>query len=261
MIFFFILNLLIMINQPGGFEIIFSGPAPSDHFYTDHLDNIYFVDGHNIIKVETTSGENYEYGSPSAGGITAADVSNPLQIMIFYRDFNRIVFLGSKLSPLQPALDLLQLGIEQAVTTCSSGRGGFWVFSDRDNRLIYFDGQLRKTNQSKIISSITGSVVKPVFMIEAQNRLFLHVPREGILVFDRFASHVKTIPYDGPERFQVLGGNIVYFSEGELFGINVETLETKNYELPALTVADNIIMHHKRLAVLSGRRIKLFSFR
>jgi hypothetical protein len=259
MILSFILNFLFISHQPVDFDIIYSGVVPSDHFYTDHLDNIYFIDGHNFIKVETLTGERYEYGSPSAGAITAADVTNPLQIMIFYRDFNRVVFLGNKLSPLQPALELSQLGIEQAVLACTSGRGGFWVFSDRYNSLIYFDGQLRKTNQSKVIGSISGTASKPVFMTEARNQLFLHVPLTGIMVFDRFASHVKTIPYAGPDRFQVLGGTIVYFSGDELVGMDIETLEIKRHQLPALDTIDNIMVQHKRLAVLSGRRILLFS--
>jgi hypothetical protein len=257
MTLWFILILLRLIYQPG-FEMIFEGIAPSGEFYTDHLENIYFIDGHRIVKTETTTGEVMEYGSLSAGVITSADICNPMQIMVFYRDFNKVLFLDNKLAQLRPAINLADKGIEQAHLVSSSGRGGFWVFSDYWNRLIYFDQQLRNTHQGINISSVTGSGRKPVYMTEASNLLYLHVPGHGILVFDRFAAYLRTIPYSGPERFQVTGGRIVYFLNGELHGIDSENLETKIIALPPGLKADNARMHPKRMYILSGNKIRLF---
>ena len=256
-----ILPLLIFILPTGGFEVIYTGVAPSDRFYTDHLENIYFLDGHKIIKVETTPYQILEYGSFAAGAITAADVSNPFQIMVFYRDFNRVVFLDNKLSRLRSTVNLSDLGIEQAVLACSSGRGGLWVFSDRDNRLVYFDDQLRLTHQSMIIGSITGSSGQPVYMTEVQNQLYLYIPRKGILVFDRFASYLTTIPYSGPERFQVMGGKIIFFSDGDLISLDIESREIKSLDLPELVKIDDARLQPKRLFLLSGNKFVLYGIR
>ena len=231
--------------------------APSDHFYTDHFENVYFVDGHKLIKHHKNEGF-LEYGSVRDGLITSADVSNPLQIMVFYRDFNRVVFLDNKLSVLRSPVNLASLGIEQAGLVCISGKGGIWVFSDYENRLVYFDEQLQSSHRSRIISSITGSAGKPVYMTESLNRLFLYIPRKGILVFDRFAAHLKTIPYSGPEKFQVIGEQIVYFSEGELLSLDIETGELNSLDLPADEKVDNARLQPGRLFVLSGNKISLY---
>ncbi len=255
-----ILPLLIFILPTGGIELIYTGVAPSDRFYTDHLGNIYFIDRHKIIKVEAEPYRILEYGSFAAGPVTSADVSNPLQIMLFYRDFNRVIFLDNKLSRLRAPVNLSDLGIEQAVLVCSSGRGGLWVFSDRDNRLIYFDDQLRLTHQSMILGSIAGSLGKPVFMTESQNQLYLHIPRKGILVFDRFASYLKTIPYSGPEQFQVMGGEIIYFSDGELHSLDIDSGEEEILELPDIKT-NYAMLQPKHLFLLSGKKFVVYRIR
>jgi hypothetical protein len=245
----------------GGFEIIYSGHAPSVQYYSDQLENIYFVDGHKIIKIETSTGAVMEYGSLSAGVISSVDVSNPLQLLVFYRDFNQILFLNNKLARLHSPVNLTNLGVEQAVLVSSSGSGGIWVFSDRDNRLVYFDQHFRNSNQSRNIGSITGSNIKPVYMIEAQNQLYLHVPGKGILVFDRFASWLTTVPYEGPERFQVLGGRIVYFLDGELFSMDIKTHEKVGQNLPPGFKIDNAQLQPPgNLYIISDKKIILFRY-
>ncbi len=239
----------------------YSGQAPSRHYYTDHLENVYFIDGYKLLKIDTATGEVMEFGSYSAGEITLADVSNPFQIMVLYRDFNRIVFLDNKLSRLRSEIDLSELGIEQAVLACTSGRGGMWIFSDRDNRIIYFDQQLRNTHQSMVIGSIAGPAGKPVSMTEAQNRLYLYIPRKGILVFDRFASYIATVPYSGPERFRVTGNNIIYYDGRKLISMDMESGEEIYLDLPSGVEIDDAMMHSAYLFLLSGNRFMLYGRR
>lgn len=238
--------------------MVYNGNAYSDQFYTDHLNNIYFIDKHRIYKVEPSSDKIFEYGSLSSGTISSADVSNPFQILLFYRDFNQVVFLDNKLAELRSKIDISDLGIEQAILSCSSGSGGFWVFSDRDNRLVSFNHQLRRTHQSKILSSITGSVTKPVHMVEHENKLFLNIAGEGILIFDRFASWIKTVPYSGPQRFRVLGNRIVYYFEGNLLSLDIETYEISSLDLPSGLQIDDVDLQRESIFLLTGNRIKLF---
>ncbi|TVR70100.1 MAG: hypothetical protein EA408_11705 [Marinilabiliales bacterium] len=242
-------------------ELIASHTAPSSHFYTDHLENIYFIDGHRIIRINAATGRRVEYSPLPTSPVTSADVSNPMQLLLFYRDFNFARFLDNNLTPLRPALNFSELGIEQALLACTSGRGGLWVFSDREHRLVYFDQQLRNTHRSIIISNITGGGEKPVYMTESQNRLFLHIPRKGILVFDRYASYLRTVPYDGPVRFQVSGNRIIWFGEGGMAVMNIETGEKGKLELPGEIVADDARLQPDRLYVLSEGRIHVYRFR
>ncbi len=249
---------LLMGFPVAGIEILYTGSAPSEVFYSDHLDNIYFIDNNKLIKIEVPTGETLEYGSLSAGDITSADVSNPFQILLFYRDFNQILFLDNKLTKLRSEINLSDMSIEQAGLVCSSVKGGIWVFCERSNRLVFFDQQFRNSHQSMILSSITGSNIKPVYMTESNDKLYLNVPGTGIIVFDRFAAYNKIIPYSGPGKFQVMGRKIIYFLDGKLMGLDIEKNEIQNLLLPSHLKIDNAQLQPKRLYLLSGNCIKLF---
>lgn len=262
-------NLLLLLvfmlpgftGLPEGYDLVYSGHAPSDRFYTDHTDNVYFIDDHKIIKLNTTTGETFEYGSLADGTITSADVSNPFQILVFYRDFNRIKFLNNKMSPLRPEINLSNLGIDRAILACTSGKGGFWVFSGQENRLVYLDQQLNRSHHSMIISSISDSDIRPVYMTESQGRLYLHVPLEGILVFDRFASYVKTIPYAGPDKFRVMEGRIIYFYQGRLVSLDFDAGEVRNLYMPSDVHPEYADIQTERLYILSGGKIHSYRIR
>jgi hypothetical protein len=241
------------------YGLVYKGIAPSQKFYPDHIENIYFIDDHRIIKLESNTGNRLEYGSLSAGTITWADVSNPFQILVFYRDFNRILFLNNRLAPLRREINMSNLGIDKAILVCSSGQGGVWVFSEQDNRVVYFDQQLQRSHQSMNINSIVGTGLQPDYMIEFQNRLYLHVPFEGILVFDRLATYLKTIPYAGPSRFRVMDSQIIYFDQGNLISLDFEGAVIRNLYLPADIRVDYADIQPERLYVLSGSLI--YSYR
>lgn len=253
-----------MVSSPGmtpkgdRFGIIYEGRAYSDRFYSDHLGSLYFIDNHKIIKVETPTDEIFEYGSLSEGSITSADFSNPLQILVFYREFNKVAFLDNKLAALRSQIKLSDIGIDQASLVCSSGRGGIWVFEDREERLIYFDRQLRLSHQGNILSTVTGPGLKPVYMVENQNNLFMNIPGHGIAVFDRFASYHKTIPYKGPEVFRVSGDRIIYFSQGKLVSIDVETGEEGSLPLPAGVEIKDADISRNNLILLTGNGIRIY---
>lgn len=257
-----ILSIMILLGlsvMPDRFELVYSGSAYSDEFYPDHIGNIYFIDDHKLIKIQSRSGTTLEYGSLSYGTITSADVSDPFQVLLFYRGFNRVLFLNNELAPVRAEVDLSQLGVEQAVAVCSSGKGGIWVFSDREDRLIYFDQFLQRSQYSRMLNSITGKGVKPAYMIEADSRLYLHVHGEGILVFDRFASYLKTLAYSGPERFTVTGGKIIYFHDKQLMSLDVEDGATEIIILPEGVEPDFADYKRNYVYILSGNRI--FSYR
>jgi hypothetical protein len=250
--------ILDLILIPG--ELIYSLPAPSADFYTDHIDNIYFIDEHKVIKIDQ-SGRSFEYGSLSSGSVSSVDVSNPFQILVFYRDFNRILFLDNRLSALRSEINISQLGIDRAILASSSGMGGFWLFSDQDNRLVYFDQQLQMSHGSMMLSSITGTNVKPVYMTESRNHIYLHVPGEGILMFDRYASYIRTISYSGPERFRVTGGKIIYFERGKLLTKDITSGDIASISMPAGLIPDNADIRPERIYILAGRMIYSYSHR
>ncbi|UPT66170.1 MAG: hypothetical protein M0D57_17035 [Sphingobacteriales bacterium JAD_PAG50586_3] len=62
--------------------------------YVDKLDNVYVINDNEIFKYKPDGKLFNRYSNKSLGKVTMIDVSNPLKILLFYKDFSRIVYLG-----------------------------------------------------------------------------------------------------------------------------------------------------------------------
>lgn len=62
----------------------------------DQYNSAYFTT--NNVLVKFSSSERLEYHNLSKGRISHVDISNPLMIVVFYADFNTIVFLDNQLN-------------------------------------------------------------------------------------------------------------------------------------------------------------------
>ena len=174
------------------------------------------------------------------GIIHSIDVSDPLRILIFYKDYNQLVWVDNFLSEISSPIWLDDLGIDQVELVCSSNQGGFWVFNSLNNQLQYFDVNLKLIHESPTLNMLTGPDINPTFMIEKSRMLYLNVPGTGILVFDRFGNYSKTLPVETASFFQVTDQFLYYMKESELFSYDIRTTEMAFLELPGLDEKDTI---------------------
>lgn len=62
----------------------------------DYQQNLYLIQNNNLIKKNKQ--DYFEYKNLSLGNITRVDFQNPLQIVVFYNDFNSVVLLDNQLN-------------------------------------------------------------------------------------------------------------------------------------------------------------------
>ena len=63
-----------------------------DFFTTDNIGNIYAVKEDELMKYLPSGRFFARYSNLKLGSITAVDATNPLKIVLYYRDFQQIVF-------------------------------------------------------------------------------------------------------------------------------------------------------------------------
>jgi hypothetical protein len=128
-------------------------------------------------------------------------------------------------------------------------------------KLRKIDEQLNIIRESDDLTLLFNAVIKPTFLLEADNRLFVNVPDVGIHVFDVFGAYSQTIPLKGLDNFQVFKGQLVYFQKGQLLSYNLQTFNTRPVPLPE--VAGTILGVHiqsNTLAVLTETELLVFSY-
>lgn len=77
------------------------------YFGFDVLENYYY--GKNNVLIKKNLNQTWEYQNNSLGKISSVDCKNPLRILVFYEEFNTLVFLDNQLNEIQKiAFNLLE---------------------------------------------------------------------------------------------------------------------------------------------------------
>ena len=205
------------------------------YFTTDNLENVYTARKHELKKYKPDATLWQRFSDISLGDISFVDATNPLKLLLFYKDFSRIQFLDNMLAERSPVIQLQSLGYDQTVATCTSFDNGFWLFDQLNFELVRFNQELVITQDVKNLNQIVGYEFVPNFLTESNNWLYLNVPEKGILVLDIYGTYFKTIPIVGLNEFEVAADLIYYLEGGKPMAYNMKTLQTETLELNELS--------------------------
>lgn len=225
---------------------------------TDNLSNVYLLNNDQFSKYDSRLKLLKEFSNKNFGAITSADVTNPLRILLYYRDFGRIVFLDNTLSQNGDPIAIEKLGYPLATLAASSYDNGLWLYDQPTFELVRFNNNLEISSRTGNLSQILGVELQPNFLIEKDNRLFLSNPSGGVLVFDVFGTYIKTIPLLNLTSFQVIDNELVYFRNGQLHAWNLTTAETTDYTQPVSDSAINMRIERDAIFVHDSATVSVY---
>lgn len=219
----------------------------NDFFTTDPLGNVYLIKNNIISKYDNEGNFKNSYSNSISGNVSIADVSDPLRIMLFYSDFNQIIFLDKTLSLLGDPINLDEFGIDQTGYVCSSPNDGFWIYDKQREAILYFDKDLEIRQQTTKISNLVDYETEPGFIIVKNNMVFLLIPGTGILIFDNFGSYFKTLNIKDINSFQVFENQIVFYKNQQLLFYNYIINESNEINLPVISNLRNVRLENKNI--------------
>jgi len=212
---------IVFINSIFGQDIILKN---SQKAQVDHLGNTYIIEKNNFSLILNTNLK--EYQNNFFGNIYSVDLSNPLRILIYHKEANEIVFLNNELSIIGDAISLDELGLPDVAVVCASLINGFWVYNNLNNRIEFYNSNLKKIHTSINLSNQINNLDDIENIKMFNERIYLKVKNTGILVFDMFATFIKTIPIKNTNSFQILDKSLLYTLENKVLIYNFDSLET-----------------------------------
>lgn len=225
---------------------------------TDNLSNVYTINKDVFTKYDMKLKFMKEFSNKNFGNITSADVTNPLRLLLYYREFGRIVFLDNTLSQNGDPIALEKLGYPLATLAASSYDNGLWIYDQPTFELIRFNNALEITNRTGNVAQILGMELQPNFILEKDNRLFVNNPSTGILIYDVFGTYIKTIPILNLMSFQVADDNIIYYSKGILNSWNYKTADNSEYTEPRSDSAINMRIEPEAIFVHDTTSVSVY---
>lgn len=190
-----------------------------DCFVVDHLGNIITIENNEIQKFNSKTDKIASYSNSMLGEIASIDVSNPLRMLVFYKDFNQLMFLDRNLAEIGDEIDLYDYSNNETDLLCSSPNGGFWMYNAIDNQAVHISEFGNTITKSIFISDFFGDI-SPAKMQVYAKALYILYPEKGILVLDDNGQFKKKISISGIQDFQINQNTIVYSNKSGAFILN-----------------------------------------
>jgi hypothetical protein len=218
--------------QTGNPKVVIKFSEKQNQVRVDNLGNIYVIHHHEIVKYNSLGILQKKFSVKRYGNIDFVDVSNPLKILVYYKDFQQILFLDDLLTPSSDIISIETLGYEQASLICSSTNNSFWLYDKQNNALLRFDHDLKTVVKTGNLKQLLDINITPSYMKEHANYLYLNCPKEGILVFDIYGTFYKTIPIKNLKEFDLINEHVFYYQNNSLKEYQPQTFNTieKKYE-------------------------------
>lgn len=227
---------------------------------TDQLGNLYVVTQTNQLNKYGRNGKlvstlNYAY----AGNITQVDATNPMEINVFYKELNRVVFLDNNLA-FRGDLDLTKAGIIQASSIARSYDNNVWVFDMGDLQLK----KVKKTGEVELSSGnirqyIAGNAAIN-YLHDNNDRVFAVDSVNGVLLFDVFGGYVKTIPLKSASEVKVLGTYLFYSFNNQLNRYNWAASQLSRFSLPDTGSLKKLSIEKERIYLLRQDTVSIYAY-
>ncbi len=262
LLFFFCATLTqAQTNDTIAFRLVAEINIEAKNIQTDNLGNLFVVSTTNQLYKYSSNGNllstlNYKY----LGNISFVDATNPLEIYVFYKELNLVVFLDNNLA-YRGEMKLENLQIGQASAVARSFDNGLWTFDLADLQLKRMDKNGKNSQSSgNIRQFVSQKNITPAYIYDDNNRVFVVDSTVGIMVFDVFAHYLKTIPVKSVSKIKVIGEDVFYYRDTTLYKYNQKTFQTASFSLPTSSTMLDINIEKNRLYLLEKSKIKIFEF-
>ena len=233
----------------------------AEYINIDHLHNIYLVQQNKLLKYDQLGEKLCEYSINYSGSITSIDVSDPMRILLYYEDYNQLVFLDNKLAPIGSTVVLDDFNFGYTKVVCSSEQGGFWVYSLQKQQLFYINSNMQIEQKSVSIGSVLTINSVPNFIYEKNNKLYLNIPEEGIYVFDIYGYYIKKIPIKMLSNFQLNENNIIYPVKNKIVRFNQLQLNFDTTQVTELGRIEDIKIERNIAIVQYENKVQIFNYK
>lgn len=238
-----------------------SWPDTLTDFEVDNLGNLYLISQQQQIK---KLGNRYDSIATfnevrSFGSLYSIDVSNPLRIILWYKDQGTLLLLDRFMNR-RSTLDIRQAGILQCNAIGQSYDNNIWLYDDLSARLVKMDEAGSILLESPDLRILYEQPPHPHKLEDFNKQLYAYDSLSGLLLFDYFGAVQKRLPYKGWQQIQGHGRGILAVGRGQVSLLSSNGLDTKEWQLPAAwTQVQKIRFFQQKIYVLMNQR--LYSYR
>ena len=265
-LFFILLTCLLfavagMAQDDTTFQHVMTLKGDIVDFTVDNLDNVYVLNSRNQIKKFNVNGDSVAIYNDikKFGQATLVDVSNPLKVLLYYKDFATVVMLDRFLNAVN-SIDLRKQNIFQAKAIGQSYDNKIWVYDELENKLkkVGEDGKLLQ--ETPDFRLLLGAAPSPIKIFDENRYVYVYDSIYGVYVFDYFGALKNNIMIDRWQNFKVAGKYIFGSRADTLFRYEISTFRLDEIKMPEQIFRSKAFnFTSSRLYALKNNAIEVYS--
>lgn len=262
-LFFLSSSRLLQAQEDTTFRHIKTITGDIVDFTVDNLDNIYILNSRNQIKKLDANGDSVAIFNNvrKYGKATLIDVSNPLKVLLYYKDFTTVVVLDRFLN-IRNSIDLRKQDIYQAKAVGQSYDNRIWVFDELDNKLKKLEEDGKVLQETPDFRLLLGKAVSPIKIFDENKYVYLYDSINGVYVFDYFGALKNNILIQHWQNFKVAGKFIFGSKADILYRYDITSFRYDEWKMPEqLFQSKAFNFTTSRLYALKNDAIEIYSFR
>lgn len=259
----FLLPLFVMGQNDTAFQYLKTIKGDIASFTVDNLDNVYILNSRNQLKKLNANGDSVAVYNQirKYGKVTQIDASNPLRVLLYYKDFATIVALDRFLN-IRNTIDLRKHNIFQVKAIAQSYDNNIWLFDEMENKLKKIDEEGNLLLETPDFRLLLSQSFSPTQIFDQNQFVYLYDPKKGIYVFDYYGSLNNGIQILNWENLKITDNSIYGSKADTLYRYHVKDFVYDEWKLPApLTVGNIFNFTTTRLYALKNEELFIYSFR
>ena len=237
-------------------------PGTFTDFTVDNLGNLYLISQNGQLKKYSPTGDSMAVFNNLRryGKLHSVDISNPLKLLLYYRDFQTVVILDRFLNT-RSTVDLRKAGLYQVKAVAQSYDNNIWIYDEQESKLkkVGDDGHI--LDQSTDFRLLFDSVPSPAYIIDQNKQLYLYDSSKGVYIFDYYGAFKKRIQFTGWTDFAVINQTILGRDGKFLYRYEPGTLDLKQFPLPVyMLAAKKIVLGPSALYTLDEKGINVYAY-
>jgi hypothetical protein len=231
-------------------------------FTVDNLDNIYVLNSHDQLKKYNANGDSVAVFNniKKFGKLSTIDASNPLKVLLYYKDFSTIVILD-RLMNQQNVIELRKQNIFQVSVIALSYDNNIWLYDEGNSKLQKMDDNGKILLETSDFRQLFDESPNLKNINDQEGLVYLYDPLQGVFVFDYYGALKNKILIKRWNNFKVVEKSIYGTNSDTLHRYNINTFIYDDYKIDALKNSIKINFTASRLYALKKDELKIYSLR
>lgn len=230
-------------------------------FAVDNLNNLYLFSSSGQLKKINSRGDSVAVFNDVRryGKLYAIDVTNPLKVLLHFKDFGTVVVLDRFLSK-RGVIDLRKIGLYQVKAVAQAYDNGYWIFDELEGKIKHLNDQGEIIDQFTDFRLVFDSMPSPQVIIDQNKNLYLYDERKGIYLFDYYGAFKKRIPFTGWKDFLVINNQVFGRDQNFLYRYDPQTLKMLDYKMNStMTNAQKLKITPEYIYVLTQQGLTIYA--